>query len=412
MGKKNPDRLLPDRIPFVEGLRGFAALYVVLGHVCSMSDPSYLAGKASTAPIWFQRLIAPFAYGHLAVAAFIVISGFCLQLSLFSNGDGRIRSPKRFFVRRAKRILPAYYGALALSLLVALKVTPKLWGMPFALYLPVTKQNVLAHLLMVHNFSTGWMYKLNGVLWSISIEAQLYLLFPLLVLGLLRFGRFQTVGLSWLAALLALAFLPNALKLYPWFLPLFALGMASAHLIYRPHPRIGLRAGIAQIVTVVSTCLCVFGIARGWTLPVTDAYMGLAVAALCYYGTIAKPTFAVRFLSTKPLLALGAFSYSLYLIHNPVQQVLYWLRPSAVAGSVAEFCYLIATLPVIIGCAWLFSLVFERPFLAKKSKYERATEFVPVSLPLRTAAGTPRRAVIHMPATSPRPTAAVLATGE
>jgi peptidoglycan/LPS O-acetylase OafA/YrhL len=121
----------------------------------------------------------------------------------------------------------------------------------------------------------------------------------------------------------------------------------------------------------------------------------------------------VRFLSSKPLLALGAFSYSLYLIHNPVQQVLYWLRPSGVVGPVPDFCYLVATLPLIVGCAWLFSLVFERPFLVKKVKYDRATEFVPVSLPLQTATAPPRRPVIHMPAPVGRTkTAAVFATTE
>jgi peptidoglycan/LPS O-acetylase OafA/YrhL len=188
--------------------------------------------------------------------------------------------------------------------------------------------------------------------------------------------------------------------------------MTSAHLVYRPHPRIGLRAGIAQILAVASVAICVFGVVKGWTLPATDAWMGLAVACLCYYGTIARPTFAVRFLSTRPLLALGAFSYSLYLIHNPVQQAMFWLKPAVFRGAVGDFCYLVATLPVIIGCAWLFSLLFERPFLSKKVKFETATEFMPVSLPLQTAASMPRRTVIHVPVTRPRTAGPALAVTE
>jgi peptidoglycan/LPS O-acetylase OafA/YrhL len=386
MGMRDPGRSrFTERIPFVEGLRGLAALYVVLGHLCSMSDPSNLAGKASTAPIWFQRLTAPFAFGHLAVAAFIVISGFCLQLSLFGGGDGRIRSAKHFFSRRARRILPAYYGCLALSLAVAVYVTPKLHGMPFEMYGPVTRENVLAHLLLIHNFSPAWMYKLNGVLWSISIEAQLYILFPLIVAGFFRIGRWWTLALASIAAIVVLFTVPDALKLYSWFLPLFALGMASAHLIYRPHPRIGLRAGVAKLIAGVSTIFCLYGLVRGWLLPVTDALAGLAVASLCYYGTVDRPTIAVRLLSARPLVALGAFSYSLYLMHHPIQQVVYWLRPGSVVGEAAVFGYLMATLPIILFGAWLFSLVFERPFIGKKIRSDRRTEFVPVSLPLCVA---------------------------
>jgi peptidoglycan/LPS O-acetylase OafA/YrhL len=386
MGIRDPGRSrFTDRIPFVEGMRGLAALYVVLGHLCSMSDPSYLAGKASTAPIWFQRLASPFAFGHLAVAAFIVISGFCLQLSLFGGGDGRIRSAKRFFVRRALRILPAYYGCLAASLLVALYVTPKLRGMPFELYIPATRENVLAHLFLVHNLSPAWMYKLNGVLWSISIEAQLYLLFPLIVAGFFRIGRWWTLSLASIAAAVVLFTVPEALKLYSWFLPLFALGMASAHLVYRPHPRIGLRAGIAKLLAGSAVVLCAIGLVRGWILPVSDVLCGIAVASLCYYGTIGRPTVTVRFLSSKVLVALGAFSYSLYLMHHPIQQVLFWLKPASVVGAAAIFAYLLATLPVILAGAWLFSLVFERPFLGKKLRRDPRTDFVPVCLPLCVA---------------------------
>src|SRR5579884_3183604 len=122
------------RLPFLEALRGLAALYVVIGHICTLADPARLLGRTDHAPEWLRSAMRPFQYGHLAVAAFIVLSGFCLQLSLFSNADGKIGNLKRWFTRRAKRILPAYYGALALSLVVALTVTVKQHGQPFDTY--------------------------------------------------------------------------------------------------------------------------------------------------------------------------------------------------------------------------------------------------------------------------------------
>ncbi|HWD39171.1 MAG TPA: acyltransferase [Fimbriimonas sp.] len=395
MKRKPAARRAPaDRIPFVEGLRGVAALYVVLGHLCSMSDPSKLAGKASKAPLWFQQLIAPFGYGHLAVAAFIVISGFCLQLSLFSHGDGRVSSVKDFFVRRAKRILPAYYACLALSVLIALSVTVHLPGMPFQMYLPVTQQNVLYHVFLIHNYSPSMMYKVNGVLWSIALEAQLYVVFPLLVASLFRIGRWWTLVLASVAALSVLSLAPGALKLYPWFLPLFLIGMISAHLAYRPHKY--LRNSLpARILGVAFLGMLVYSLSQNWTymvgnqswvLPATDVLMGCWVACLCHAGAVGRPSMIVRALSWKPLLALGGFSYSLYLIHHPIQQLMFWFKPAEVGGEVGNFVYLLATLPVILAAAWAFSLVFERPFMRRRVRpINRRKAFVPVSLPLQSA---------------------------
>jgi peptidoglycan/LPS O-acetylase OafA/YrhL len=332
-----------------------------------MSDPSKLSGVRTHAPIWFQNLIAPFAFGHLAVASFIVISGYCLQLSLFSSGNGRIKSIPNFLWRRAKRILPPYYGCLFISTWVAINVTSRIKGMPFEMYLPVNTPTILAHVFLIHNWSVGWMYKLNGVLWSIAIEAQLYLIFPLIVITLFKFGRWWTMLAATLAAVVVLQYDPGALKLYPWYLPLFVLGMTSAHLAFVPNflvrstvlPRL---AGFTCFIAVIN------GISNGWNLPVTDACIGGWVACLCHSGTVGKPSFVVRLFSLRPLVALGAFSYSLYLIHHPIQQLLFWYRPGWANDEVGKLTYFMESLPVILLGAWLFSLVFERPFMSRRRK--------------------------------------------
>jgi peptidoglycan/LPS O-acetylase OafA/YrhL len=352
-----------------------------------MSDPSKLAGRHSQAPLWFQNWIAPFAYGHLAVASFIVISGYCLQLSLFSNGNGRIKSIPVFFWRRAKRILPPYYGCLAISTWVALNITSKIHGMPFEMYLPANSETIWAHVLLIHNWSLAWMYKINGVLWSIAIEAQLYLLFPLFVASFAKFGRFLTLAMAVLAAWITLQDDPGALKLYTWFLPLFVTGMAAANLAFVPNilvrstflPRL---VGLGCFVTLL------YGIAHDWSLPATDACVGGWIAALCLSGTIGKPSPLVRLFALKPLVALGAFSYSLYLIHHPIQQLLYWYRPVWVVDEVTTMKYLLQSLPVILLGAWLFSLVFERPFIGHRNKKKAAKNPRTVTVPLVTAAAT------------------------
>lgn len=371
------------RLPFLEGLRGVAALYVVLGHICFLADPARLLGHVDRAPQWLQILMRPFQFGHLAVAAFIVLSGFCLQLSLFSRDHGQVGSLKRFYTRRAKRILPAYYACLAFSILVCLNVTAH--QPDLARFLPVTTPNVLAHVFLVHNFSEAWMYKINGVLWSIAIEAQLYVIFPLLVLSISRFGRRWTLAGAIGVALFAMAVVPRAPKLYPWFFPLFVLGMVAAHHAFRPGLRRGISPGTAWLGLIGGLGTALYFINHKDPLAPGDAGMGLAVASLCYLLTTCEQGRIMSVLSWRPLVHLGAFSYSLYLMHHPILQIVYAKRPVHGEGPILLYLILIG-LPVVLVGTYLFSLVFEKPFMPRRNvtKFESKPGLVPLSLPLRT----------------------------
>src|SRR5438445_13464934 len=96
---------VPRRIAGLEGLRGLAALYVVVNHIFLRAFPGY---PVDHAPFW----AAWFIYGRFAVVVFIVLSGFSLALSPARHGF-RLDGVWRFAVRRARRILPAYWAALA-----------------------------------------------------------------------------------------------------------------------------------------------------------------------------------------------------------------------------------------------------------------------------------------------------------
>jgi peptidoglycan/LPS O-acetylase OafA/YrhL len=87
------------------------------------------------------------------------------------------------------------------------------------------------------------------------------------------------------------------------------------------------------------------------------------------------------------VVGLGGFSYSLYLIHHPIEQVIYAYRPDFVQGPVQVFWYLMAAgLPMILIFSWVFALVFERPFVTRRAPKEAVLEtgLVPLSLPLKT----------------------------
>ena len=112
-----------ERLPFLEGIRGLLALYVVIGHIFTMADPAAFSGRVSSASDGMQAWARAFSFGHMAVAGFIVLSGFSLQIALYIGSGGKLTRIDRFYGRRARRILPAYYACLIASIIVATTVT-------------------------------------------------------------------------------------------------------------------------------------------------------------------------------------------------------------------------------------------------------------------------------------------------
>lgn len=354
----------PSRLLYIEGMRGIAASYVAVQHICTMIDPYRGLQRPDASPAWLAWITTPLWYGHLAVAAFIVISGFCLQLALYGRGGGQLLDVRAFFVRRCRRILPPYYACLALSLVVVYFVTRHQQGLPWSQYLPVTTTNVLAHVLMIHNFSPEWMYKINGVLWSISIEFQLYFLFPILVALLWKRGPYVMLGLCCIFSGAMLLLFPVAEKLYVWYLPLFALGMAGAKLVFDPRAP---RPNVQHVGFIAAIFLVLGAWAVSWTKSIVpaDCLMGVGTAALLMYGKLALNSPITRLLASKPLSGVGKFSYSLYLVHHPLLQIMFVTRPAIVSTPPREFVYLlIVGLPIIFYCCYLFYRAFEKPFIS------------------------------------------------
>src|SRR5665213_842098 len=160
------------RLAGLDGLRGLAALYVVVNHVFLRAFPGYPVDRA---PFWAGWFI----YGRFAVVVFIVLSGFSLALSPARHG-WRLDAVSRVARRRARRILPAYWAALVFSLAVAWLIVPQPGnGVPDG-------KSVLVNGLLVQNLVSA--RSPNAAFWSMAVEAQLYLLFPLLLLIVRRWS--------------------------------------------------------------------------------------------------------------------------------------------------------------------------------------------------------------------------------
>ncbi|MEU7690509.1 acyltransferase family protein [Microbispora hainanensis] len=360
----------PARLPGLDGIRGIAALFVVLHHCWLLSFPGF---PADTGPAWAGWLV----YGHLAVVMFIVLSGFSLAVSPARSG-WRLNGLRRFAYRRAWRILPPYWAALLFSLVVAWTLIPQPGqGSP-------TAKSVLVYGLLVQDLFGS--PSPNGAFWSIAVEAQLYVVFPLMLLVLRRAGAAVLLAvLTVVVALIGLLapYVPAVdlfMRLTPQFAVLFAIGAVAAGAAAAMTPGITARGVTREDVSpwpsrlpwlalAAAAPVVLLIVVRGpeWTVEHyfwVDLAVGPAVGLLLASVAAGRPRPLVRLLDTRALRRLGSFSYSLYLIHAPIVVVVnrMVLAPRLAPGVTTFLATLALTVPLALLAAWLFASVFELPF--------------------------------------------------
>src|SRR5262245_24116483 len=174
------------RLDFVDGIRALAALFVVLHHVYITVYDGF---PTNTGP----AVLTPLLYGHFGVAVFIVVSGFSLGLAPAKRGWELGRGGYWTFMRRrAWRIIPPYWAALAVS--VAFVAVLGLRTQE-----AVSWKGVGTHFFLVQDLVEG--ASPNGAFWSIAVEWQLYWVFPLLLLVRRLWGPVVLTALAVFAAL-------------------------------------------------------------------------------------------------------------------------------------------------------------------------------------------------------------------
>ena len=340
------------------GVRGLAALFVVINHVFPRAFPGY---PVDHAPFWG----GPFIYGRFAVVVFIVLSGFSLALSPARPG-WRLDGVSGFARQRARRILPAYWGALVFSLAVAWLILP-----PPGQGVPGTK-SVLVNGLLVQNLVGA--PSPSRTFWSMAVEAQLYVVFPLLLLMVRRWSPIVMAAIVTLVVAAVGIMGPNVphldnivIQSPPDLAALFAVGILAAGIVgasgaRRSWPWHWLALGLA--VPVLAT---IWWRDSVWTLDHAfwvDLAFGPAIACLLAALATGRPARLVRVLDARPLRSLGASSYSLYLTHG---LIVVTVCDSIVAGRVRPGVPFFVVspalaLPLTIVFARVFASVFETPF--------------------------------------------------
>ncbi len=293
-------RISRPRLHALDGLRGLAALGVVVTHVWMFTDANFPAhGRTDL----LDRSIGEL---RVAVELFFVLSGFVLAQPWLQR---RPPSLGRYAVRRFARIAPAYWAAV-LGTLWLLHGTGH--GRDIALH------DLPKFLLFVSNVFPQTRNQLDPPMWSLHIEVTFYVVLPLIGLALLRAGKPLAICATLLVASLAYTIAgvvnhwpPEATWTLPSYLGAFACGIAAASMKSAP-PRWVAYAGAA---TVLANAVW----HSGGHSPALGHAIGDLPASIGFGAIIWALAFRPgRVLGSPPLRALGTLSFGVYLWHMPV----------------------------------------------------------------------------------------------
>ena len=352
----------------LDGLRGLAIALVVLFHFWQKS--------------WWNPLerwdwLAPLApRGYLGVELFFFLSGFCLYWPLARSGV----APRwrQYFARRAWKILPSY----GLCLLAAWFLIPDETARAHPLL------HLATHLSFTHPFFFETYGSIHGVFWSLGVEVEFYLIFPLVAW---LFRRSAIVGALVLVALACLYRLwvfrtfqltdeglaySGRINQLPGFLDLFGGGMAAAALVVvaqrrcKPHLAWGLvlLAGLAALL---------------WIFHSFAGHDDGRNAQINYQGQIRLPFALALLVATVggaltplkcplPLRFLATVSYSLYLWHTLVgtllQKAMGITEPWRVTDQGLRMRFTLVAWLAALALAALLTYGFELPILRRGKK--------------------------------------------
>jgi peptidoglycan/LPS O-acetylase OafA/YrhL len=352
-----------DRMRWLDGVRGAAALFVVLHHVWLATWPHFPYNRGP----WFVGFLL---YGHLAVAVFIVVSGFSLALAPVRHDGELVGGARRFVRRRAWRILPAYWAALILSTIIFVGILEPSTGAGTA------ARSFGIHAALLQDVFANTPF--NGTLWSIAVEWQIYFVFPLILLVARRRGMLFAVTLTAGVVLVAhaLSETPTVLAkishLSPQFLMLFGFGVLAAWMAHGKGPRLSQRAALIGLFAACGTFVAL-ALSQGspWMAAhwfTVDAVAGVGVACGLLMAGRSDGRWKAATLGSRPAVFIGAFSYSIYLIHGPLLELIrrFVIVPLDLPPLVNFVVLLTCAVPVLLVACYAFFVLFERPFLSRR----------------------------------------------
>lgn len=336
-----------------------------------------LRALAVLAVVAFHARIPGFSGGFAGVDIFLVISGYLIGGLILREADAGRFSLLGFYERRVRRILPALLAMLAFTALAG-------W-----ILLPGDFRSFGASLAAISAFASNFLFE-RGTgyfslteeatpllhTWSLAVEEQFYLFFPLALL-LARRWNLQRIALIG-ATLLSFAYSVWATRADPamaFYSPasraweFLAGALLAANLLRRPTRDIG---DGAALIGLALLAFALFTLKETAPFPGLNALAPVLGSALLLYGTQPEGSRAAKLLSLKPLVAIGLISYSLYLWHWPLIVLGGYYVLDHRALVITRIAMALLAFPV----AWLSWRYIERPFRKPRLLLSRRTLFV------------------------------------
>ncbi len=390
------------QIPALNGLRAIACLAVFAVHWQQLTKYSAKVGSFD-----FKLLLEN---GNTGVCLFFMLSGFLLALPLWTGELAHVSVSPRwaagYAMRRLARILPAYYVCLT-----ALIIMGRDGG----------TVDIALHYAFLHNFSEASIYSINDPFWTLAVQAQFYLVIPVLLLLLSPLATHRFLSFNLLIAAAAVTFLVHHFVMKSAspapgqhvishsllaHLPHFLLGMAAAamySIMYDPRRAVlgqmlvgeplfwlstaglfcilalpGLDATL-RIPQVSSTAIDDAGMIGRYNFPYVPLL--LAIIIITAPGTL----IARGLLELPPIRSLGVISFGMYVYHLPCLSIVKkWLEKGG--GSVTQNPWPLAMYGLLLAMVVsLFSYgLIERPLVKWSRKRSRT---VPVPAPSPSGRG-------------------------
>ncbi len=381
------------RLGALDGLRGVAIALVLWYHVWEVTwlraDVPLGAGRLNVNAIPET--------GFLGVDLFFFISGFCLFMPYAEAAVARVRPPSlaAFAYRRALKILPSYVFSIAALSVLGLTHYPTLIE---------AAREITLHLLFIHIWFADSYGAINGVLWSLAVEVQFYIVFPLLAWCAMRrpFATFAALAVAANVFRYAVrdayggTHLMNQL---PATLDLFGAGMLAAYgeRVLAAAPRSARRRTAWTLVSLAGFGLCAL-VVRGaydarvfadWPdrwIPLGRPLLTLALPAATVGALLSWPAWQ-RVLASPALIFLSLVSYNLYLWHTVVVRALldarfpFWRGVAAHADPAAALSFTFVAFAAALAVASVVTFGLERPLLRARPFAPRSVRRCAPSLP-------------------------------
>ena len=368
---------------FLDGLRGLAALYVMVGHARWLLWEGYGNGYLLHSQVYnpmgkiFVYLFSTFRYGHEAVLFFFVLSGFVIHLryslDLKRNGAKAKFDWLPFIKRRVRRLYPPLLFAMIITLLAdrfAIKLGYQTFrGLP--IYLNQSsivdpsyslKTAVGNMLFLMDAYVPVW--GTNGPLWSLKCEWWFYMIYPLFwvlsrrSIGLATAVMLTLFCLSFLSVIWPMKLLKDVFSL----MVVWWLGVLLAD-IYTKRIHISIY-WLSPLMLLLP--LLVLNLAPPFFMPILWGMFFSGLICFCFF--LQSKKISLEILNS--LKWLGDMSYTLYVVHFPLLLFMSgWLiaRSPDQKSLPTHFNWVFAGIILCVLFSYVLHFMIEKPFISRKT---------------------------------------------